>query len=146
MRRVTASLSVAGLVVFLIGVAHADEQVLHYEPSVVGLTGTIRMERHFGPPNFGQTPQTDRVETVPILILDRPVTVQGSPGSPDGDSYSHVTRVQLVVAIPGGNDLSGFAGKHVLATGRLFEKVSGENFTDVLLDTQQIGLAPSGSR
>jgi len=111
------------------------------------LTGTIRMERHYGPPNFGASPKTDLVETVPILILDKPVTVQGNPGSPaDSESFSHVTRVQLVVAGPGGNDLTGFLGKHIVATGRLFEKVSGENFTDVLLDVQQIGPAAGALR
>jgi len=141
------SLGVVALIGLFASAAHADEQILQYEPSVVGLTGVIRMERHYGPPNFGASPKTDLVETVLILILDKPVTVQGNPRSPaDSDSFAHVTRVQLVVAGPGGNDLTGFLGKHIVAKGRLFEKVSGENFTDVLLDVQQIGPAAGASR
>jgi len=141
------SLGIVALIGLFVSAAHADEQVLQYEPSVVGLTGTIRMERHYGPPNFGASPKTDLVETVPILILDKPVTVQGNPRSPaDSDSFSRVTRVQLVVAGPGRNDLTGFLGKRIVATGRLFEKVSGENFTDVLLDVQQIGPAAGALR
>ena len=136
----------AALITLFAGVAQANEQVLHYEPAVVGLVGTIRMERHYGPPNFGQTPHRDMVENVPVLILDTPVTVQGNPSSPmDGDSFSHVSRIQLVIAKPGATDLSAYFGKPILATGRLFEKVSGENFTNVLLDVQRIGPA-SGVR
>ena len=147
MRHIVKSLGVVALIGLFASAAHAEEQVLQYEPSVVGLTGVIRMERHYGPPNFGASPKTDLVETVPILILDKPVTVQGNPRNPaDSDSFSHVTRVQLVVAGPGGNDLTGFLGKHIVATGRLFEKVSGENFTDVLLDVQQIAPAAGASR
>ncbi len=147
MRHIVKSLGVVAVIGLFASAAHAEEQVLQYEPSVVGLTGTIRMERHYGPPNFGASPKTDLVETVPILILDKPVTVQGNPRSPaDSDSFSHVTRVQLVIAGPVRNDLSGFLGKHIMATGRLFEKVSGENFTDVLLDVQQIGPAGGASR
>ena len=139
MRHIVKSLGVVALIGLFASAAHADEQVLQYEPSVVGLTGVIRMERHYGPPNFGASPKTDLVETVPILILDKPVTVQGNPRSPaDSDSFSHVTRVQLVVAGPGGNDLTGFLGKHIVAKGRLFEKVSGENFTDVLMSVQEV--------
>ena len=147
MRHILKSLGVVALIGLFAGAAHAEEQVLQYEPSVVGLTGVIRMERHYGPPNFGASPKTDLVETVPILILDKPITVQGNPRSPaDAERFSHVTRVQLVVAGPGRNDLTGFLGKHIVATGRLFEKVSGENFTDVLLDVQQIAPAAGASR
>jgi len=136
-------LCVAAMVDLLAGTAHADEQVLRYQPAVVHLTGTVRMEQHYGPPNFAPG---SRIETVPVLVLMRPVTVRGNPGSPaDGDSYQNVTRIQLVLAEPGGNNaLSAYAGTRVQATGRLFEKVSGENFTDVLLDVQQIGLASGG--
>ena len=144
MRGMFRKVCVAAVVSLLAGAAHADEQVLRYEPTVINLTGTVRMEQHYGPPDFAPG---SRIETVPVLVLARPVTVQGNPGSPaDGDSYQHVTRIQLVLARPGGsNELSAYAGKRVQATGRLFEKVSGENFTDVLLDIRQIGLAPGGS-
>jgi hypothetical protein len=136
-------LRVGALVGLLAGAAHADEQALHYEPAVVGLVGTIRMERHYGPPNFAPG---SRVEDVPVLVLARPITVQGNPGSAaDGDTYQHVTRVQLVGAVPARSDLSTSVGKRILATGRLFEKMFGGNFTDVLLDVQQIGPVPDGS-
>ena len=144
MRGMFRKVCVAVTAGLLAGGTRADEQVLRYEPAVTNLTGTVRMEQHYGPPNFAPG---SRIETVPVLVLARPVTVQGNSGSPaDGDSYQHVTRIQLVLARPGGSDvLSAYAGKRVQATGRLFEKVSGENFTEVLLDIQQIGLAPGGS-
>ncbi|HME23092.1 MAG TPA: DUF4431 domain-containing protein [Acetobacteraceae bacterium] len=147
MRHILKSLGVVALIGLFACAAHAEEQILQYEPSVVGLTGVIRMERHYGPPSFGASPKTDLVETVPILLLDKPVTVQGNPRSPaEAEAFSHVTRVQLVVAGPGRNDLTRFLGKHIVATGRLFEKVSGENFTDVLLDVRQIGPAAGAAR
>ena len=144
MHEMLRKMCVAATVGLLAAAAHADEPVLRYEPAVVHLTGTVRLEQHYGPPNFAPG---SRMEAVPVLVLARPVTVQGNAGSPaDGDSYQHVTRIQLVLARPGGSsELSAYAGKHVQASGHLFEKVSGENFTDVLLDVQQIGPAPGGS-
>ncbi len=126
--------------------AYAGQAVLHYEPAVTQLSGTVQLERHYGPPNYGASPLSDAVLTVPVLVLDAPVTVQGNPPDPrggaalDGTTYPNVARVQLTFATPGTN-VSALAGRHVTVQGKLFEKVSAQNFTDVVMDVR--GLAPS---
>jgi hypothetical protein len=126
--------------------AYAAEPVLHYEPAVTQLSGTVQLERHYGPPNYGASPLSDAVLNVPVLVLDAPVTVQGNPPDPrgglalDGTTYPDVARVQMTFAIPGIN-VRSLAGRHVTVEGKLFEKVSAQNFTDVVMDVQ--GLAPS---
>ena len=145
MHGVFRKVCLAATVGLLAGAAHADEQVLRYEPAVVNLIGTVRLEQYYGAPNFAPG---SRVETVPVLVLERPVTVQGDPASPpDSKSFHHVTRIELVVATPGGNAaLSAYAGKRVQATGRLFEKTFATNFTDVLMMVQGMVVGSSQAR
>jgi hypothetical protein len=110
-------------------------EVLQYEPATSSLSGTLVMERHYGPPNYGENPTTDSVLMVPILVLDAPVSVKGNIQKPgeriglDSKSFSNVGRVQLVFSTPG-RSLRRFVGQHVTATGKLFEKIAGENYTD----------------
>jgi hypothetical protein len=119
--------------------------VLRYEPKVEQLTGTVKMERHYGPPNYGENPQTDSVLIVPVLVLDAPVTVQGSPAASglDTTTYPHVTKMQLVFSKPG-TPVKAFNGEKVTVTGKLFEKVTGGDFTDVLVMVE--GITPGVSQ
>jgi len=118
---------------------------LQYEPAVVQLTGTVRFEKHYGPPNFGGSPRTDSQVTAPVLILENPIDVEGSRaviGDPmplNGTSYRGVTRLQLVTAGPS-KALAQFDGKHVSISGSLFQKISAQNYTDVLLTVTELRL------
>ena len=118
----------------------AREAVLHYEPAVEVLTGVVKFERHYGPPNFGETPQTDSVLTVPVLVLDTPVTVEGSanPSHLDTTTYPHVTRIQLVFTRPG-LEVATLNGRRISVSGTLFEKIVGGQYTDVLMMVQNVG-------
>lgn len=133
------------------GTAHAQQNTLHYEPAVVQLTGTVKLERHYGPPGFGSSPRTDRVEMVPVLVLSAPVNVVGNPPDSksrvviDGTSYQNVSRMQMVFGTPG-QSTRGLDGEPVTVTGTLFEKVSGENYTNVLVDVRSLALGNPRSR
>jgi hypothetical protein len=129
----------AAVMVFvsLVGIATARaDTVLHYEPATVTLTGTVRLEQHFGPPNFGENPRTDQRVQVAILVLDAPVDVEGNrvaPGQPplDTTTYRRVQRVQLI-----GANAATLNGRHVSASGKLFEKIAAGQYTDVLLQVE----------
>ena len=120
------------------GQARGQDRVLHYEPVIVQLTGVVKLERHFGPPGFGASPETDAVRSIPVLILDSPVNVVGDPPGPrprgqvNSDNFSNVTHMQMIFEDTG-TDVMALAGKRVMARGTLFEKVSGGNYTDVLM-------------
>lgn len=124
------------------GESRAQQTVLHYEPAVVQLSGTVKLERHYGPPNFGGSPRTDAVYNVPILILTTPVTVQGDPPSPvplNTTTFRNVSRMQLVFGTPG-TKVSALNGEPVTVTGTLFEKITGTHYTDVLVQVRAVSL------
>src|SRR6266436_2921427 len=45
------------------------------------LSGTVYVETFFGPPNYGENPETDRIEQADILRLDRPLKFCKSDGT-----------------------------------------------------------------
>ena len=116
-----------------------EAAALRYEPSVVELTGTVALEEHFGPPGFGEDPQSDAREVIAVLILDMPVSVEGDPPNVgfNQTSYANVHRIQLV---RGHTDppFSPYAGKHVAVSGTLYEGFTGHHHTDVLISVQSI--------
>jgi hypothetical protein len=118
------------------GHSYAARQV-SYGPAVVLLAGRTTVESHFGPPNFGESPKTDTKEDVPILVLDAPVDViSDARQQTNRGSHTGVKRVQLVgTLLP---KLLQTEGRHVVLSGMLFEKQSGENFTDVIFDVVKI--------
>src|SRR5690606_37868318 len=54
-----------------------DNEWLDYWPAVVELKGELSVETFFGPPNFGEDPETDTKERHWILTLDKPINVRG---------------------------------------------------------------------
>ena len=144
-------LATAGTLLIIFSVPALAQTPLHYEPAVVNLSGTVKVEIHYGPPNFGRSPRSDAVQRVPILVLDRPVTVEGSlPRNGEriavnADTYRNVNRIQLVF-VPANRAPAGLDGERVSVSGTLFEKVSGENFTDVLLSVQAVSPGASQAR
>ena len=126
--------------------ARAQETTVRYEPAVVQLTGTVALERHYGPPGYGSTPRMDKVLTIPVLVLSNPVSVQGNPQDPrsrvqvDTGSFAHVTRMQMIAETPG-LKLASLVGEKITVSGTLFQKVFGENFTDVLVSVRGVTLS-----
>src|ERR1700724_3559638 len=45
---------------------------LHYMGKPVSLTGNVESRTSFGPPNYGENPDTDSRETQAILIMRKP--------------------------------------------------------------------------
>lgn len=112
-------------------------QQFHYEPSIVELSGKLVSENHYGPPNFGETPEIDLKETIAILVLDNPISVLAEPrGGANLDSFAGVSRIQLIGA--SARNLLALTNQHVTLRGTLFEKENGEHYTDVLMNIVEI--------
>lgn len=112
-----------------------------YWPAVVELKGKLGIKTFFGPPNFGENPETDSKERSWILSLDKPINVRGQT-SPDpglNDSVENVRELQLVLPKPHRE----LIGKKVIVKGTLFHAHTGHHHTDVLMDVQSISLAVS---
>ncbi len=116
---------------------------LEYEPAVVELKGKLGIETFFGPPNFGENPETDSKERSWILSLNKPINVRAKTETDPilGPSVEDVRKLQLVMPKP----YRELIGKKVIVKGTLFHGHTGHHHTDVLLDVQSISLATSKS-
>jgi uncharacterized protein DUF4431 len=118
-----------------------EKEWLSYQPTVVKLKGTLSVKTYYGPPNYGENPDTDAKEELPILILKKPINVRGNPDPKDGfdrKSVEDLREIQLVLTMPH----KEFIGKTVLVKGTLFHAFTGHHHTDVLMDVRCIKLDP----
>ncbi len=127
------------LILLLCGFAEPAQEKdwLSYQPAVVELKGTLRLNHYYGPPNYGENPKTDAREALPILILSKPVNVRGNPDPKAGfdkKSVKGARKIQLVLTTP----YKEFIGKTVIVKGTLFHAFTGHHHTDVLMDVRSI--------
>ncbi|MDR2963676.1 MAG: DUF4431 domain-containing protein [Bacteroidales bacterium] len=114
----------------------------YYEPEVSIITGTIIVETFFGPPGYGENPQTDSKEEAYILLLESPINVlstidESEREEGDGDFTKYnVAKIQL--ASTAGVLFANYTNQQVIVTGTLFSAISGHHHTDVLMDVQNI--------
>ena len=55
-----------------------EKEWLAYQPTIVTLKGTLSVKTFYGPPNYGENPDTDAKEDLPILIFKKPKCGFGS--------------------------------------------------------------------
>jgi len=96
------------------------------EPDRLGQTmslhGSVYAEPFFGPPNYGENPDTDSREIAYILKLDKPIRVVMSDGN-----LEDCREVQVInyPHIPKGSDM--------VVSGQLDEGVSGHHRRKVIV-------------
>lgn len=108
----------------------SSNSVYHYEPAKSELAGVVQTEEHYGPPNYGENPETDRIEKIYVLILVSPISVVTNDDVFNAASFDNVSRIQLAsrnVKLP------PLTGKTVHLTGGLFTGYTGHHYTDVLM-------------
>ncbi len=109
----------------------SSNSVYHYEPAKSELAGVVEAEGHYGPPTYGENPDTDRVENIYVLILASPISVIANGEDVfDAASFDNVSRIQLTSRSV---KLSPIAGKTVHLIGELFQGHTGHHYTDVLM-------------
>ena len=97
---------------------------MSYEPANVILRGHVRGSFGYGPPGFGENPNTDSKERFLMLALPSPVCVSGgAPGSTDED-VSGVSELQLVFVYPAVAP-DNLNDADVEVSGQLFHRISG---------------------
>ena len=115
---------------------YREKDWLDYWPAVVELKGELSVETFFGPPNFGEDPETDTKERHWILTLDKPINVRGRKDPDPGlaPSVENVDKLQLVLS----KTATELVGKKVKIKGTLFHAHTGHHHTDVLLEVETI--------
>lgn len=126
-----------------VGPTHA-QRFLSYEPEVVELAGQLVLQSKYGPPNFGEQPNTDQKVSVPVLLLRDRVSVLGDQG--DGHNAKTVYGVRQVQLAFKSSETSHktLIGKQVVVTGSLFHAHTGHHYTNVVLNVQSIERKPAG--
>lgn len=121
----------------------------NYEPQQVKLRGTIAEEKSYGPPNYGEDPNIDKIEKYYILKLDDPINVKGKTNSKlNSETELNISEIQLSInwdnknnILPNG-DIANILNKKVSVKGTLFHSVTGHHHTKVLLNVTKIKLIP----
>lgn len=109
-----------------------------YEPAVVDASGTLTVVSRYGPPNFGEQPDTDEKLSVPLLVLDRKISVCADSSSDvNNENVVGLDTLQLVTA----RQLDPYAGRRVSVSGRLSRAVTGYHLTPAVLQLDSIRVA-----
>ena len=109
---------------------------------MVELRGVLDTIWRFGPPNFGDEPDTDSRVLVSVLKLASPVDVLA-------DSTSELNRQDLqgidVVQLVAANDAlwAKLLGSSVTVTGSLFQAQTGHHYTPVLINVTGVTATPA---
>jgi hypothetical protein len=106
-------------------------------PSIIRLSGRLVLEQRFGPPNYGENPDTDAKLMVPYLKLKQPVNVKGDPTSEvNRDSVLGVTEVRLYFPIEHRHEDD--VGREVIIQGCLSRGLSAHDYGRVVMDVKAV--------
>ena len=57
----------------------------------VSVSGNIVLKQFYGPPNYGETPKIDKIESHYVLLLNKPITFK------QGNSTKTIEEIQLII-------------------------------------------------
>lgn len=121
--------------------------VYNYHPQVVELQGVVKGLRAYGPPNFGEDPETDKVEGFYVLKLDKPININKSG---DFGAESNVSEIQLAICWPDAKEIFGtekapnINNEEILVRGTLYHSHTARHHRNVLIFAEKIELLKKG--
>lgn len=119
-----------------------QQEWLSYEPMVVELKGKLLRVVKYGPPNYGENPESDARYEIPILLLAEPIRIKGDPTDwYKKESLTNVSFVQLIFSKAPSFPYWRYAYQDIVVRGTLFRAVTGHHYTDVLVDVTTIRTA-----
>ena len=111
------------------------------EAESVTVEGILIVGEFFGPPNYGESPSTDKIEKSYLIQLPAPLTTQQPKLSQNAVLLGHEMEshfVQLVVFNSLQDSAKKLMGKKVKVVGTLFEASTGHHRTPVLIEVRSI--------
>ena len=129
------------LSLLLLVAGHSNAETwLAFEPEIVSLQGVLILEKHAGPPNYGEGP-ADSEETILVLQLAYPINVRGSPISDVNQlDIRGATTVQLQINWQL-TEIAEFADVQVSVQGKLYTAHTGHHFHKLLMNVDEIKFA-----
>lgn len=130
----TSQLTLAAFLLASLSVSHARPVCAPYDVEGVTLSGKVVLRTFFGPPNYGESPETDARETQALLQLDQPLCTLAS----DARDEPAERNQRTVTLVPMGSlSLKPYVGKHVSVQGSLYHADNGHHRTPVLIAIRQ---------
>ena len=127
----------------LAGGAIGQQSSYRYDTAGITLHGTLIERKVYGPPGYGEAPAKDVHDTILILKLPQPMSVEPvanaeASGSPNLDPAKNVREVRLHMSPPQAVDARKLLGRKVTATGTLKESITAVQRTKVWLDVKSL--------
>lgn len=135
-RRENESEILATLPLDAYGRAIGQNPSYRYDTAGITLQGTLIERNVYGPPGYSETPAQDAHETILILKLPQPVSVEPAAnieanGSPTLDPAKNVHEVQLFINRTQAAEARKLLARMVTAAGRLNECITAAQRTKV---------------
>jgi len=105
------------------------------------IAGVLHSVEKWGPPNFGEQPETDSRWTAWIIGLPAPLPISGGAKFA-GKLWPAVSEIQIKMLLHVGSDnalLSPYEGRLVVVTGKLFEASVISDVTPEVIDGEHVG-------
>lgn len=116
-----------------------DSYKYYFEPNVSIIEGKLITRMYYGPPNYGENPDTDAQQYPFILQLDNPIDVIAKENDTQNLDVLGVTEIQV---IPIGEEetelLDNYIDNRVRIQGTLFKAIFGGHHTDILIQVEEI--------
>ena len=120
---------------FATTLSSASMPCLHYGGDPIILTGKVKLQTFYGPPGYGENPDTDSRERQAILVLSEPICVEANP-----NNYEEAEHNQSeVTLVPHNNEnLKDYVGKEIKVKGTLYHAHTAHHHTRVLINILHI--------
>ena len=111
----------------------------YFEPSISVIEGQLITRMYYGPPNYGENPDTDSKQYPFILELDKPINVIAEEDDEFNSDKLEVTEIQVVPMNKEQTQLlEQYINKRVIIQGTLFEAIFGGHHTEVLIQLEKV--------
>jgi hypothetical protein len=127
------------------GYAKQKTNIWYDYNKVVILEGTLVEDHDYGPPNYGENPETDSKVTYCIICLDKPIDVRTDLTNPvDTDTIKGIRKIKLEI-FPFA-DIKDVVGKRVAVKGKLRQHIWGHDYTRVIISILDSGIVQAKTR
>ena len=120
------------------------EDCSRYEPAVTTVSGVISIKEYFGPPNYGENPDTDSKEKFYFIALDKPLCVNAS--SEYDSAENNINSMEMVYAPSDYPFNNAWLGKRVSVSGTLFHAQTAHHHTPVLITVTETHILKAALR
>ncbi|MFA5859956.1 MAG: DUF4431 domain-containing protein [Elusimicrobiota bacterium] len=108
-----------------------------YEPEIVELRGALEEADEYGPPNYGENPETDTKVKYHVIKLEKPINVMpNSKNKFDSETVVNIERIQIATSEY--QRVKQLINKKILIKGTLFHSITSHHYTDVLIWVKDI--------